>query len=288
VRGVQTGAAVANEEHVERLKQGVAEWNKWREEREDQAIDIDLSHADLSEADLSHAVLNLANLDSADLSKAALIGANLNGANLWGADLSGANLRGARLGGANLDNADLTGANLFEASLSGASLSETILNEAHLVSADLVEAILLRTELRNANLSLARLGETVFANLNLTSVTGLDKCHHWGPSSLDYLTLERSKSLPVAFLRGVGLPDNLIEYLPSLLNQATQYHSCFISYSSKDQDFADRIYADLRNKGVRCWQAAHDLAADSGPLRTAIPTHRGQRSGDCGQFLMSV
>jgi hypothetical protein len=28
--------------------------------------------------------------------------------------------------------------------------------------------------------------------------------------------------------------------------------------------------------------------ADSGPSRTVIPTHCGQRSGDCGQFLMSV
>jgi putative DNA primase/helicase len=35
----------------------------------------------------------------------------------------------------------------------------------------------------------------------------------------------------------------------------------------------------------------NDLAefiADSGPSRTVIPTDRGQRSGDCGQFLMSV
>jgi hypothetical protein len=29
-------------------------------------------------------------------------------------------------------------------------------------------------------------------------------------------------------------------------------------------------------------------AADSGPSRTVIPTDRGQRSGDCGQFPMSV
>ena len=28
--------------------------------------------------------------------------------------------------------------------------------------------------------------------------------------------------------------------------------------------------------------------ADSGPSRTVIPTHCGQRSGDCGQLLMSV
>ena len=28
-------------------------------------------------------------------------------------------------------------------------------------------------------------------------------------------------------------------------DQAIQYYSCFISYSSKDQDLADRIHADL-------------------------------------------
>jgi hypothetical protein len=50
----------------------------------------------------------------------------------------------------------------------------------------------------------------------------------------------------------VGLPDRLIEYLPSLFDQAIQFYSCFISYSSKDQDFADRIHADLQNNGVRC------------------------------------
>jgi predicted kinase len=31
-----------------------------------------------------------------------------------------------------------------------------------------------------------------------------------------------------------------------------------------------------------------DFPADSGPSRTVIPTHCGQRSGDCGQLLMSV
>ena len=28
--------------------------------------------------------------------------------------------------------------------------------------------------------------------------------------------------------------------------------------------------------------------AESGPTRTPIPAHCGQRSGDCGQFLMRV
>ena len=37
------------------------------------------------------------------------------------------------------------------------------------------------------------------------------------------------------------------------------YYSCFISYSSKDQDFAERLYADLQTEGVRCWFAPEDM-----------------------------
>jgi hypothetical protein len=42
--------------------------------------------------------------------------------------------------------------------------------------------------------------------------------------------------------------------------QPIQFYSCFISYSSKDQEFAERLHADLQNKGVRCWFAPHDMA----------------------------
>jgi hypothetical protein len=57
----------------------------------------------------------------------------------------------------------------------------------------------------------------------------------------------------------VGLPDRLIEYLPSLLGEAIQFYACFISYSSRDQAFAERLHADLQNKEVRCWYAPHNL-----------------------------
>src|SRR5262249_47647412 len=33
----------------------------------------------------------------------------------------------------------------------------------------------------------------------------------------------------------------------------------FISYASQDKAFADRLYADLQNKGVRCWFAPEDM-----------------------------
>src|SRR5262249_51557479 len=40
-----------------------------------------------------------------------------------------------------------------------------------------------------------------------------------------------------------------------------QFYSCFISYSTKDQEFANRLHADLQNKGVRCWFASHNIQA---------------------------
>jgi hypothetical protein len=110
-----------------------------------------------------------------------------------------------------------------------------------------------------ANLHKAQLFETVLADVNLSGITGLETCGHRGPSMIDFRTLQQSGTLPLVYLRGVGLPDSLIEYLPSLLNQPIQMYSCFISYSSKDHDFAVRLHADLQDKGVRCWFAPHDL-----------------------------
>ncbi|MFZ0797409.1 MAG: toll/interleukin-1 receptor domain-containing protein [Terriglobales bacterium] len=46
-----------------------------------------------------------------------------------------------------------------------------------------------------------------------------------------------------------------------LAGKAAEFFSCFISYSTKDQEFADRLHADLQNKGVRCWFAPHDIQA---------------------------
>jgi uncharacterized protein YjbI with pentapeptide repeats len=169
-------------------------------------------------------------------------------------DLRDANLRGADLHMANLNDANLRGAILHMANLSGANLSG-----ANLHTADLSGADLRRANLSGADLSEATLYETVLANVDLTEVRGLETCQHSGPSIIDYRTLARSGPLPLAFLRGVGLPENLIEYLSSLLSQPIQFYSCFISYSAKDQEFAEHLHADLQNKGVRCWFAPHNM-----------------------------
>jgi uncharacterized protein YjbI with pentapeptide repeats len=205
------GIFVANQEHVDRLRKDVAEWNNWRR---DSTEVPDLTGIDLHDVDLNRADLILADLRGANLKYASLINANLSEANL---------------NGANLSEAELAFANLTSAELSEANLSNTVL------------------------------WETVLANIDLSVATGLETCRHFGPSIVDFRTLAKSHPLPLEFLRGVGLPDAVIDYLPSLLSQPIQYYSCFISYSSKDDDFAKRIHADLQSKGVRCWFAPHDL-----------------------------
>ncbi|MGB1249459.1 MAG: toll/interleukin-1 receptor domain-containing protein [Candidatus Promineifilaceae bacterium] len=39
----------------------------------------------------------------------------------------------------------------------------------------------------------------------------------------------------------------------------TLYHSIFISYSNHDEEFAEKLHADLGRHGVNCWFAPHDL-----------------------------
>jgi uncharacterized protein YjbI with pentapeptide repeats len=263
---------MANKDHVTRLEQGVAAWNDWR--ADNASVVPDLSGAQLHGKNLRDANLSGANLSGADLTNANLNKAHLRGTRLHTADLHGANLikadlAGADLDGANLSDADLAGASLHRARLHDADLHEADLHGANLIQANLPGAYLYRADLRYANLHNANLTdadlsdasfhETYFTDVDLTNVIGLDRCSHLGPSSLDHRTLERSPNLPLVFLRGVGLPDSLIEYLPSLLNQPIQFYSCFISYSAKDEDVAARLYADLQDKGVRCWFDKHDL-----------------------------
>jgi Pentapeptide repeats (8 copies) len=113
--------AMANKEHVAKLKEGVTAWNAWRKENPD--IQPDLSGANLSDARLWGAVLKDANLSGADLRGAAFNGGDLSKTNLRGADLRGAHLRDANLSWADLRGADLEAATLVDVDLTGADLT---------------------------------------------------------------------------------------------------------------------------------------------------------------------
>ncbi len=97
------------------------------------------------------------------------------------------------------------------------------------------------------------------SNVDSSGCKNLGAIRHGGPSTVDIRTLQCSGPLPLAFLRGVGLPDKLIDFLASLLGQPIQHYSCFISYSTKNDEFVHRLHADLQNNGIRCWFAPHDM-----------------------------
>ena len=181
-------------------------------------------------------------------SQAQLIGATLNGANLNGANLGAANLGAADLRAAQLRAADLRAAQLRAADLRAAQLRAADLRAAQLRAADLRAA-----QLRAADLSVARLGGTLFVGSFLADTKGLDSVKHIGPSTLDHVTFENSPDLPLVFLRGIGLPDWLIESYQGYLGSALQFYSCFISYSHKDKVFARRVHDALQGRGIRCW-----------------------------------
>jgi uncharacterized protein YjbI with pentapeptide repeats len=249
---------MANPEHLQILQQGVERWNAWwwNQPRD---VRADLSGANLAGANLLKAQFYDTDLSGANLSGANLNGANLNNAHLVSINFTRATLTSAALMHADLHQADFTQANLREANLTNARLTRANLTSARLTRASLHLVNLTDAILSRADLSNSILYETVFSNTNLAAVRGLETCDHAGPSPLDYRTLARSGLLPLVFLRGCGLPDTLIDYLPSLLNQPCHFYSCFISYASKDHAFAERLHADLQNKGVRCWFAPEDL-----------------------------
>lgn len=248
---------MAKQEHLDILKQGVEVWNKWRKENPD--IEPDLSKAHLYGAYLSGADLREADLGEADLSKADLRKANLYRAYLGDADLSHADLRSANLNSTELHGAYLNDADLSTAILLFAEMHYTDLTSTNLKRADLMGTSFHMAALDNSDLTEARLDETIFTNIDFSKVIGLETCSHYGPSTLDHQTLEKSKNLPEKFLRGVGLSDEFIEFYHQLHTTAIDYYSCFISYSSKDDEFAKRLHADLQDNGLRCWFAPEDL-----------------------------
>lgn len=250
------------------LRQGSAAWNEWR--RQNPWVSPRLRGASLVGATLPGA--NLRGLD--------LRGVHLQGANLRGADLSGAQLRSrywkvvngadveveewpddpAFMTGSVGDMADLTGADLTGADLSHASLHSVFLAGANLSEVDLAGTTFYAPWLEEAVLDRARCFGTIWANTDFSRVRGLASVAHSGPSTLGIDTIYRSDGcMPDVFLRGCGVPEELISYAHSLVGKSFEFYSCFISYSSKDHEFAQRLYADLQSRGVRCWFAPADL-----------------------------
>ena len=119
---------MANPEHLTILKQGVEQWNKWRNENPDVRPDLrgaDLTSANLRAARLSGACLFSANLSMANVRLATLIGADFNIAHL-----AGANLRGAGLMETDFTETKLSGTNFAQARTWGTLFANVDLSDA--------------------------------------------------------------------------------------------------------------------------------------------------------------
>ena len=230
--------------------------------------EANLTGADLRRADLSHGYLRRADLSRADLSGANLrratlnavfkaarfIGADLSGTELRYADLTDADLQGANLGCARLAHADLGGADLRGANLGGADLTYASLSRANLNGANLNAAIF-----EGANLAGARFGSTNITEVDLSEARGLELTRHDIPSSVGIDTIYKSRGgIPEHFLRGAGVPDELIAYLPQLLRPGIDSCLCFISYSQNDEEFCQQLHSRLQAEHLQVWSAPEE------------------------------
>jgi len=207
---------------------------------------------DLKDADLNTLDLGGVNFKDCDLS-----GAGLSGAELSGADLRGANLARVTIAETELVGTNLTGANLFGAEFFDAGLSGSIL-----VNADLSFASLVGVNFWGTDLSQSKMFGTVMGDIDLSAIIGLETVQHDGPSTIGIDTIYLSKGkIPEIFLRGAGVPEPFIANMKALVAamEPIQFYSCFISYSSKDGEFAERLHADLQSKNVRCWFDREDI-----------------------------
>jgi uncharacterized protein YjbI with pentapeptide repeats len=265
---------MANPKHLEILKKGTDAWNQFHTNRQDRSRAArQLSMSRLRENPYLAEAYNY----QADLRKADLSGMNLQNVSLVGVDLIGADLSGASLRVADLRWADLSEAQLRKADLRGADLRMANFKRSNLKGADLMYASLDETDLRESDLTHAILDHTIFSNIDLREVKGLETVTHHGPSTIGIDTVYQSQGkIPEIFLRGAGVPDHFIGYMRSLKGKTLEYYSCFIAYSSKDQEFANGLYEGLQIGGVRCWFAPHDIQAGKKvheQIDTAIRLH---------------
>ena len=172
---------MSNSNHLEIIRQGADEWNRWRDKNNE--IIPDLSGANLCDRNLSGinfagAKLIGTRFDNACLGRAILDQSELIGASFSCTNISNARVCGANLCNANLVNSDLSGSellssNLTAALLTNADLTSSRLNRAKLIGACLQNAKLIGADLSGANLQGAIITSACLEDWNVNSTTKL-------------------------------------------------------------------------------------------------------------------
>jgi uncharacterized protein YjbI with pentapeptide repeats len=217
---------MANPEHVKKLKEGVVAWNGWRKTSD----------------------------GSPDLSGVKLDGDSLDGYDLRSADFSGSVLM----------RVTFRRTSCVDCSFKGALFSEAIFDSADLRRSNFKSSIIgltvfQRSILDESDFTPQLLAGVTFAAVSLKNVHTLDEIKGHLNNSIGIDTFFESGGLPESLLRGSRVPEVFIQYASSLVGKAIEYYSCFLSYSSKDDEFARRLYNDLQGKNVRTWFAPEEL-----------------------------
>lgn len=193
------------------------------------------------------------------LSEAKLKGAQLANAVLGLCDLSLANFDDASLWRANLSESLINSASFCGANLEGANFHDSDLREAKFYAAKLNFANFGSADLNGADFTNAKIGWTTFGSNDLSLVKGLVSIEHVGPSVIGIDTIYKSKGrIPATFLRRAGVPESFTNLISSFANRETKFHSCFISFTEADDEFAELLYNDLLKHGIRCWRWKED------------------------------
>lgn len=147
---------MANEQHLNKLEQGVNAWNYWREQNPQERPDLteaNLSNRELRKVNFSQTFLSKANLSFAIITKADFTSAELSEADLSNVVAHEAIFKNANLRSVSFRWAKLNGANLTDTILFRADLSEAILHNANLREANLNQSLLIETDFENADIS---------------------------------------------------------------------------------------------------------------------------------------
>ena len=169
---------MANEQHVEILKQGVEVWNRWRQDHPD--IHPDLSGLNLRDDDKGGSRSSYGPVSGPDsgmfhreFKEMDFSHADLRGAKLYGIDFSGANFHRANLSEADLEWSLFYKADLSYTHLNDANLSESCLNEADLSWTTCTHAEMIRTKLIGVDFTRA-----MFIGCNLIGADLSGSNHH--------------------------------------------------------------------------------------------------------------
>jgi uncharacterized protein YjbI with pentapeptide repeats len=212
---------MANPEHVDKLAEGVEEWNTWRKLSDTipDLIGADLSDRNLVGVDFSRALLDGADFRRSDLrgavlTNASILSADLSQADLGRADCSDANLEGASLIGTTLARIKATRTNLTHTEISDCDVSESdcesaVLNYATLTRVSLSGAMLNRVQLIEAVLQDCQLGDSHLVSANF-STAKLRSCN-FDKATLSNATVTRTSfdscSLRQTIMDGAHLED---------------------------------------------------------------------------------